>query len=173
MLRWYVVHTKRAAEAVAEANLIRQGYEVYLPLLARMARHRGRRREEIVALFPRYLFVAVHEASQSLAPVRSTVGVSNVVRFGQQYAAIPAAVIAYLRDREDAESGLHRLCSPAMPAPGTCVTLLDGPFGGLQGIFTRESGPDRVIVLLNLLGTETRVTVPVESLLPSLPVRAL
>jgi hypothetical protein len=45
MLRWYVIHTKWAGETVAESNLQRQGYEVYLPRLQQTLRRRDCRSE--------------------------------------------------------------------------------------------------------------------------------
>ena len=31
MLRWYLIHTKPLSEVLAQTNLERQGYQVYLP----------------------------------------------------------------------------------------------------------------------------------------------
>ena len=68
MLRWYVVHTKPSCEAVADVNLRRQGYDVYFPRAISGSRRRGRLREHVVALFPRYLFLRLDEGRQPLAP---------------------------------------------------------------------------------------------------------
>ena len=168
MLRWYVIHTKWANETLAESNLKRQGYEVYLPRLAQKVRCRGGVREQIVALFPRYLFLRLNEGSQVLGPVRSTTGVTGVVRFGSSYATVPDQLIRMLRERANAETGLHRLPPPAMPTPGSAIKIADGPFDGLEGVFECESGDDRVVVLLNMLGQNTRVQVPIDFILPNL-----
>jgi len=91
-----------------------------------------------------------------LAPVRSSVGVANVVRFGMDYSAVPDDVIESLRGRADPSSGLHRLACP-QPAPGDRVRINAGPFRGLEGVFEGKTGPDRVIVLLDLLGQRARI----------------
>ncbi len=168
MLRWYLIHTKRAGEMIAASNLRRQGYKIYLPRLAQAVRRRGRWQERVVALFPRYLFLRLNEGSQALGAVRSTVGVANVVRFGPSYAIVPDQVIRVLQARADSRSGLHRLKAPALPEPGTAVKIAYGPFAGLEGVYERESGDERVVVLLNLLGQNTRVHVPLECILPGL-----
>src|SRR5579872_4030151 len=99
MLRWYLIHTKPFAENRAQQHLERQGYEVYLPrLLQRVGLRRGQR---TVALFPRYLFLRLAEGAQALAPVHSSVGVSEVVRFGCCYAVVAEDVIGALRARAD------------------------------------------------------------------------
>ena len=175
MLRWYVVHSKPSAEAVAQTNLERQGYQVYLPRLVQSVLWRQQRRERIVPLFPRYLFLRLQEGSQPLGPVRSSVGVAGVVRFGCRYAAVGDEVIRNLQARADPHTGLHRLSRPAPLVAGTAVQIAAGPFDGLEGIFQREDGAERVVVLLKLLGQDTPVRVPAEWVLPhrdSPPARA-
>jgi transcriptional antiterminator RfaH len=166
VLRWYVIHSKPSAEAVAQVNLERQGYQVYLPRLAQSVLWRERRRERIVPLFPRYLFLRLKEGSQPLGPVRSSVGVAGVVRFGCRYAVVDNEVIRRLQARADPLTGLHRLTTPAPLAPGAAVRVAAGPFDGLEGIFQREDGAARVVVLLKLLGQDTPVRVPAEWILP-------
>jgi transcriptional antiterminator RfaH len=168
--RWYLIHTKASAETLAQVNLERQSYEVYLPRLLHSKLTRGQRRERIVPLFPRYLFLSLEEGQQSLAPVRSSVGVSGVVRFGGRYAAVADAVVRDLQGRADPATGLHQLRRPAPLTPGTVVHLAAGPFDGLDGIFQREDGAARVVVLLKLLGQETPVCVPADWIVPEINV---
>jgi transcriptional antiterminator RfaH len=160
MLRWYLIHSKVSAEASAQLNLERQRYEVYLPRLLQTVQRRGQWKERIVALFPRYLFVRVEEGQQSLSPVRSTVGVVGVVRFGLRYAAVPDNIIRELRQRADPQSGLHRLHRPVPFSRGSRVRIATGPFAGLEGVFEREAGSERVVVLLKLLGQDASVRIP-------------
>ena len=160
MLRWYLVRTKPNAEASALRNLVRQGYEVYFPRLSQSLPHRGRWRDRIVPLFPGYLFLGLDEGRQALAPVRSTTGVACAVRFGSSYAIVPDAVILDLLSRADPETGLHRLSPPEQLMPGTHVRILAGPFDGLEGVFQRDCGAERAIVLLSVLGQPVGVSVP-------------
>jgi transcriptional antiterminator RfaH len=167
MLRWYLVLTKPSSERIAQANLERQGYEVYLPRLVKTVRRNGRGRDSIVALFPRYLFLHLSEGRQVLSPVHSSVGVSTVVRFGSRYAIVPDHVIHSLRGREDAETGLHRLTDTPPLTLGMPVRVTMGPFDGLEGVFEREEGAQRVVVLLKFLGQDVLVRAPAEFILPS------
>ena len=163
MLRWYLVRTKPNAEATALRNLVRQGYEVYFPRLSQSLPHRGRWRDRIVPLFPGYLFLGLDEGRQPLAPVRSTTGVACTVRFGSSYALVPDEVIRNLQARAHPETGLHRLDPPALLLPGSRVRILAGPFDGLEGIFQRECGAERAVVLLSVLGQPVGVSVPATS----------
>lgn len=169
MLRWYLVHTKSSGNTNAELNLTRQGYGVYFPRLVQTVRWRGKLREHIVALFPRYLFLQLDEGRQSLAPVHSTIGVTSVVRFGARYTVVPDRVIDELRARADPDSGLHRVRSQAL-SQGATVKISAGPLEGFDGIFEREAGSERVVVLLKLLGQEASVRVLREFVLPSVAV---
>jgi transcriptional antiterminator RfaH len=167
MLRWYLIHTKPAREAVAEANLQRQGYEVHLPRVLQPVRRHRQWRECVVPLFPRYLFLQLSEGCQPLSPVRSSVGVAGIVRFGSRYAIVPDEIVIQLRLRADPESGLHRLASRPSFARGATVRITTGPFEGLDGVFERDAGSERVVVLLNLLGQDAPVRIPATFVAPS------
>ena len=167
MVRWYLIHTKPLGERIAQCNLERQGYGVYFPRLLRRGVYGRHQRERIDPLFPRYLFLGLHHAQQSLAPVRSTVGVARVVRFGCEYAVVPPDVIYALQSRADPASGLHQLTHWSPLRAGSPVRIVQGPFAGLEGIFEREVGSDRVDVLLEVLGRQTPVRVPAHLVEPS------
>ncbi len=158
MTPWYAVFCKPRQETVAEANLANQGYAVYLPRLTSARRRSGRWVDTVEPLFPRYLFVAAELEIQSLAPVRSTKGVSGLVRFGGEPAVVPEHLIAALRQREDAATGLHVYARPLF-APGDRVKLMQGPLAGLEGVFSAETGDLRVVVLMEMLGMLNRLEV--------------
>lgn len=160
---WYLVHSKPNGEAVAEQNLVRQGYEVYLPRLLQYFRRAGRRHQRISALFPRYLFLRVTDGQDALAPVRSTRGVSGIVRFGNDFAIVPELVVHDIRRRADPDTGMHRLAPEPVPGPGARIRVSDGPFEGLEGVFQRRVGQDRVAVLLTVLGRIAPVSLPLEA----------
>jgi transcriptional antiterminator RfaH len=164
---WYLVFTKAQGEQTASINLCRQGYRVYWPRLQRRTLSRGRWIERIVALFPRYLFVQLDAARQSLAPVRSTIGVASIVRFGAEPALVPQSMVDALQDRADPATGLHRLADVAPLKRGSAVKIIAGAFRGFEGIFERETGEDRVVILLELLGKSTPVQLDSHSVVPS------
>jgi transcriptional antiterminator RfaH len=159
--QWYLIHTKPLAERLAQSNLQRQGYATYLP----QVRHTGpcrQRRGCLAALFPRYLFLQLAVGRQSLQPIHSTIGVSNIVRFGMGCAIVRDEVIEELRSRADPATGIHTLRVAARLARGTRVRITAGPFCGIDGIFERAEGAERVTVLLKLLGEERPLQFPSE-----------
>ena len=156
--RWYAVSCKPRQEAVAEENLLRQGFHVYLPRICMRQRRRARWIDVVEVLFPRYIFIRIDPLRRSTATIRSTRGVVGLVRFGGQPAVVPDAVMEALREREDAASGLHEDQRPLFNA-GEAVKLVDGPLAGMEGVFTEQDGDKRVIVLLELLGKANKITV--------------
>lgn len=155
---WHAVMCKPRQEAIAEENLLRQGYEVYLPRLVTRQRSRGAWREIVQALFPRYLFVRVRQLCQNVAPIRSTRGAIGLVRFGAEPAIVPAALIESIRARAEGTTGLH--ADPARQfREGEKVAVMEGPLSGMEGIFSSEDGEKRAILLLELLGKTNPVKV--------------
>lgn len=158
-MHWYVVQAKPRRESIAEGNLQRQCYVTYLPKIRLRKRRRDRWTNVVEPLFPCYLFIRVDTGAQSLSPVRSTVGVANLVRFGHLLRPVPDAVIDYLKARESDGTGLRT--DDAWPhRPGDAVRVLAGPFAGLEGIYHERVQENRALLLLELLGRLNTVTVP-------------
>jgi transcriptional antiterminator RfaH len=156
--RWYAVCCKPRQETVAEENLLRQGFHVYLPRIRIRQRRRGQWLDAVEVLFPRYIFIRIDPLRRTTAPVRSTRGVIGLVRFGGQPAVVPDSVMEALLQREDSASGLHQDKRPLFSA-GEAVKFVDGPLAGMEGVFTEQDGEKRVIVLLELLGKANKVKV--------------
>ena len=163
MKQWYVVQTKPRKEREAEENLRRQAFETYLPWLQQARRRGGRWTKVIEPLFPRYLFVYMDIEQESVAPIRSTYGVSKLIKFGQHIQPLASEVIDFLKAHENPESG----CCEREEKPltkGDSVEIREGPFEGLAGIYEQSSGEGRAIVLLNYMGGQNRVTLPREQI---------
>ena len=156
--RWYAVCCKPRQETVAEENLMRQGFEVYLPRV-RITKYRRRKwANSLEALFPRYVFIRLDPLRSGTATVRSTRGVVGLVRFGEHPAVIADEVIDAILQREEAGSGFIRYGIPSFRS-GEAIKLVGGPLAGLEGVFTQQDGDARVIVLLELLGKPNRISV--------------
>ena len=163
MSEWYLVYCKARQEESAARGLEEQGYTVYLPQLATKRRRAGGLTEIIQPLFPRYMFVSTVDESQSIVPVRYTRGVRNIVRFGNVFLPVATDIVDDLRKREDSETGYHRLVAPTLK-PGDRVRIGSGVLQGIEAVFEARTGSDRVVILLDLLGRQTRTELPIEEL---------
>lgn len=170
---WYVVYTEARQESLAAANLQDQGFEAYLPLYKTLKRKTGARVDGASAsrlavvyepMFPRYMFFRPSHQAQSISPARSTRGVSCLVRFGAQLALVPETTLQAIRAHEQRrnESDLNAI-SPLQP--GRRVRLDDPLLTGLQGLVHSVSA-HRVIVLMEILGHQTPVTLRQDQAVP-------
>ena len=161
-MAWFLVRSKPRQEAVALTHLARQGYESYLPLFA--TEKLVRRKPTVVQepMFARYLFVRLDTSGQgqSWSPIRSTVGVSELVCFGSRPARVDADLIATLREREMAQQA----DPDALFAAGDSVRITEGAFAGLEAIYQMNDAEGRAMVLLDLLSKLVAMTIDAASL---------
>jgi transcriptional antiterminator RfaH len=150
------VHTQVHGERKAEQNLMRQGFEVYLPRYLKRRRHARRVDFAVRPLFPRYLFVAIDMAAQRWRSIQSTIGVAHLVTNGDDPASVPDSVVGALRARED-EKGFIRIDVKPAFVPGDKVRVLTGAFMDSAGLFSGLADHDRVAILLDMLGRKVRV----------------
>jgi len=157
MKQWFVVQCKPQKEAIAEVNLGRQGYETYYPQILQNCRNRERWKQVIKPLFPRYLFVNLKQGCDDFSPIRSTFGVTDLVRFGGVPKALAPGLIEEIKTSEDGKQGIH--IDRLQWQPGEKVEIVGGALSGLKGLFLTESAEERVVILLSLLGRENKVVV--------------
>ena len=146
-LSWYVVHTKQRQEALALTNLTRQGFECYIPMLKIQKLRRNKATVVEEPMFPRYLFIRLDStgSGQSWSPIRSTLGVSQLVRFGGHPAVVDSKLIELLRMREQVGQPERLFKS------GEKVVVADGPFAGIEAIFKTADAESRSMILLDML----------------------
>ena len=157
-----MVQSKPQQEFVAMENLERQGYHVYLPRIALRRRKKGKLVNQVVPMFPRYLFIRLSSKTDNWGPIRSSIGVSGLIRFGLSPAKVPDVLIRDLVDRED-EKGVHIKTDPSFEK-GDKVRIVDGPFEGYEAIFKAGQANERVLVLLNIAEQYASVKIPDSSL---------
>lgn len=150
---WFTVQTKPRQERVADENLRRQDFETYLPDIIVSKRQKGKWVDVIEPLFPRYLFIHANPTEQDMSPIRSTIGVTGLVRFAEEPVPVPDRVIEFLKNTE--KSGHHVMEEPTFKKDEK-VEIMDGPFKGLPGIFRMSKGEDRAVVLISILGRESQ-----------------
>ena len=160
-MSWYAVYTKPRQEHIALENLERQSFEAYLPLMRARRRRRGKWVETIEPMFSRYLFIRLEPSTTSTASIRSTRGVTSVVRFGNTLVPVPDGFMSILLETADAKTGIHAP-EPGLLQEGDTVVFTDGPLADLDGVFKAADGDARAIILLKMLGTDSEVAVPVE-----------
>ncbi len=161
MGNWYLIHTKIRQERVALENLERQGFECFLPRINVEKLRRGILLQVQEPLFPRYMFIRLGTGleSQSWSPIRSTIGVSRLVTFGQTPARVDDALVSVLRDKNESTEVQRRHFEP-----GEQVVVANGPFAGVEAVYQMSDADGRVMVLLNLMSKQVKMTIPPASI---------
>ena len=95
---------------------------------------------------------------QDLSVVRSTLGVSQLVRFGTVPAKVPHAWVEAMRLQPSIEETLLK--------SGDMVLIADGMLKGLEAVYMQPDGELRAMVLIDLLSKPHLVSYEVSSLLP-------
>ena len=93
---------------------------------------------------------------------RYSPGVKDFLKFGNQIAEVATEIVTSLRER--CPGGIAEI-DPVSAQPGDAVKINEGPFSGLEAIFERKmKGSERVAVLLDILGRQTRLVLPSEAI---------
>ena len=158
--KWYVAQVKPSGFARAEANLVRQGFETFMPLRRKTVRHARRKRDVLRPVFPGYLFIKFGSARADWRKINSTFGVSKLISFeAGKPASVPDALMAGLRARCDDHQVLRPLDDLRT---GERVRMLSGAFADFVGEVEKMVANDCVRLLFEIMGQTTRVDVPVD-----------
>ncbi|WP_083196060.1 transcription/translation regulatory transformer protein RfaH [Pseudomonas sp. AU12215] len=149
--RWYLVQCKPKQDFRALEHLQHQGYECLLPIHQIERLRKGRWTHQQEPLFPGYIFIELDTFQDNWMPIRSTRGVNQIVRFGANPLPVPISIITRLRDRSELIE--HEL------QPGDRVIIDQAGSQGLEAVFLTKDGTERVILLMNILQREVKVTV--------------
>lgn len=161
--RWAVCQTHPQAERWALANLTRQSFDAYLPLMAIQRRDRATptiRHQVEVPLFAGYVFVAI--SSPFWAPIQHTRGISRLLMAGNQPHYLFPGVLEAVRATESVRR--HLVAEKPYWAPGTPCSLATGVFSGLPAVVLDAEGHDEVRIGVMFLGQIRQVVVAPQSL---------
>jgi transcriptional antiterminator RfaH len=149
MKHWYLVKTKSKQEDIAILNLENQNFHVYCP--------HALVNNKNVALFPSYIFIQLDKYTQNWLPIHSTKGVQYFVRFGLSYAKIPNSIIEFIKANE--LNTAEKLNNINKFKPGDKVQITDGAFKDCIAIFKSFKSDERVVLLMNLIGQQQKITI--------------
>lgn len=163
---WVVASTHPHKEQVALDNLQRQGFRAYCPRVRRRIRHARRLQQVLRPLFPGYVFIRLDPETEQWRSIDSTLGIRNLVRFGDRPGTIPSEFVAGLQVTE--KEG-----AVAVPRARDCydvgekVRMREGPFEGLIATVLAVAESERITVLMDMLCRSVRVRVSLDEVVPA------
>ena len=159
---WYLIHTKPRQEFRAEENLRNQNFEIFLPTIPSQKLIKNKLCVHNVPLFSRYLFIRLDQIQSNWYPIKSTLGVQQLVKFGVNTSPtkVPNQLI------EELKIFCKQQISPQeLYKSGSHIHIRDGAFKGLDGNFQQllenPSGELRALVLIDFLGKVQAIPIPV------------
>lgn len=156
---WYVIHVRPRCEKKLDDYCRVHGVRHYLPLRVEHKVYQRRKVDVWKPLFPGYVFACVL-ADQRVLMLKSR----QVVRM----------LAVNDQDRFLEEIGQIRQALTADPGLGACaavtrgarVSILQGPFRGLEGIVGMLKGQTRVVLNVDIIGQAVAVEVSLDMLEP-------
>lgn len=158
-MQWYVIHTKPRQEQRAWENLQRQGFAAWLPTIEVEKLRRGKLIRVVEPMFSRYLFIQLDKTQSNWSPIRSTLGVSKLVSFGNVPAVVPDTLIQALQQADGSRREF-------LLKEGDAVQFVSGPLQGLEGILQQRDGEQRAMVLIELISQPQRVHTSITDIRP-------
>ena len=152
---WCAARLLARHEAYALHCLSAAGYVSYYPRLRVRRARFGRKIETHPPLFPGYAFIAIELQWHTARWCPCVIG---LIMDGPVPARVCDDIIAEIKGRE--RGGLVELPKPPGLHAGDRVRFLSGPFAGHLGLYAGMKPRQRVEVLLQLLGSMQRVTLP-------------
>ena len=154
--QWYVLRTRPRSDFSVAEELSRDGFVVYSP---RVKSPVPKGYTNYVPLFPGYLFLQADMETRDAELPRERAGILGWLRLGDQIPAIPADVVADIRQKVDAinkGAGVLRRFRN-----GERVRVVHGSFDSLgEVVEDHPSSGGQVQVILNFLGRVVTARVP-------------
>lgn len=175
---WLALQTENGRETLAASQLIARHLTCYLPAICVYAQ-RGRACQwRTVPLFRGYLFLRVPQAAAvaHVERARGSAGILGIMRGRGRateagYAIVPETDISHCRTVEarSFERKLAALRKQRGPYDGPLqvgdtVRVGEGPLEGWAGVVEKLTDAERVLVLMDILGRATHVTLPARAL---------
>lgn len=152
--RWFLAQLKPRSLARASANLERQGFAPFSPYRNRVKRVGPRMKSVRDPLFPGYVFVRFDPATTQWRKINSTYGVARLVTLRANVPTpVPEGLVEALVERAEPDG---RLEDAPVFAVGDDVRVVSGPFVNFLGVVDSLEGPERVGVLLEMMGQAVR-----------------
>ena len=155
-MTWHLVYTKPRKESLALEKLCEQGLIGYLPLKPVERIRHGKREVLQEPLFQRYLFIQADDRFfLRRHAIRSTPGVSHLLQIGEIDTPVDDELIVFIRSLEAG----HQDLVEAYFKPNSVVKITQGIYHDLEAIFVEDQGEQRALLLIQLLQTDTLITI--------------
>jgi transcription antitermination factor NusG len=149
--KWLIASYKRNEVKRLERNLLNQNYNFYLP---KITIKKTNANPKVEVLFPGYIFI--NTCLENYAALKYTIGITNIIKFGDNISFISDEEIEVIQMAEDASK-----IDPVLPRIkiGQDVMIAKGSFKGIIAKVCSLPSKERVDIFLTFLGSSRKVTI--------------
>ena len=158
---WFILQFKSNAHHQANKNLNQQGFETFLPLHDTTSRNASRFISAKRPLFPGYMFIKFDRSESKWHKINNTYGVSRLVTFNTTLKSIPDTFVYNLMKRYDLSGNILPI---QKLKKGDHVKILKGPFADFIATVEKYEADQRIWILMDLMGRETKIQTPSDNL---------
>ncbi|MDB4229090.1 hypothetical protein N9805_00225 [Paracoccaceae bacterium] len=160
---WIVARNKSNQDKIALINLERQNFEFFQPTFKTMSKRQNKFKKIIKPVFPGYIFIAINLEENNWHKINNTRGISSIIIFGNEIPLIRCELIEALKHRFSLNNTPKAVDSFEI---GMNAEITNGPFAQLIGKIDETDSDQRLWILLDFLGTQTRVSISKLNLTP-------
>ena len=153
---WIVARNKPNQDKIALINLKRQNFEFFQPTFKTMSRRQNKFKRIIKPVFPGYIFIAINLEKKNWYKINNTRGISSIIVFGNEIPLIHSELIEELKHRFSTDN-VTKATDPF--EVGMNAEITNGPFAQLIGKIEEIDAEQRIWILLDILGTQARVSI--------------
>ena len=153
---WIIARNKPNQDKIALINLERQNFEFFQPTFKTISRIQNKFKGIIKPVFPGYIFIAINLEEKNWHTINNTRGISSILVFGNEIPLIRCELIKELKYRFSSDK------TPEAADPfkiGMNAEIKNGPFAKLIGKIDKMDTEQRIWILLDILGTQTRISI--------------
>ena len=159
-LRWYPFYTRSRFEKKAYDNLVKKGFEVYLPLKKSERQWSDRKKIVEMPLFSSYIFVRVPQ--YQIYDVLQINGIVRFIVFNGRPAIVRDSEIELIRKILSEKTEFEVV--DGIIKEGAEITLTSGPFKGYAGRVIKRSGKSKIVIEIESINKSLLVTVDVSNI---------
>lgn len=160
-MSWTILQYKPNAHKLAEANLIRQGFETFLPFEEITKYQNKQYINTMQPLFPGYMFVKFESKKTLWHKINNTIGVSKLLTLNNLPCVVPDNLITNIKTR----CNKARVLVPKNQfSKDDNVRIVSGPFDNFLATIECIEKNQRVWILMDLMGQEIRTMIDTKKL---------
>ena len=163
---WIVAKIKPNQDNLAISNLERQNFSIFQPKIRTISKLNNKFKDILKPIFPGYIFIAINLEEKNWHKINNTRGICNIIAFGNEIPLIHYKLIEELKHRFSLDNIL-KAADPFEVGMNTEITI--GPFAQLIGKIDEIDTDQRIWILLDILGNQTRVSINKLNLKPQNP----